>query len=267
MYVILTGGIDLSATAIMATSSVVGGYIMSSDYGLNIPLSPLVLVVGVAAMLAIGMLIGLINGLSVSILGMPAFMVTLATMIFFNGLAVWITGSQNIYNLPEAFNNLFYTSVLWLPIPIWIGAIVLLLGFFILNKTVLGQWIYAVGMNGKTARVSGIHVGATTVFAYVFSGFCVSMAAILYTSRLETASPVMGQNILLDIIGAVIIGGSSLYGGKGKIHMTTLGAVFIILLDNSLNLMGLSYFMIMIIKGAVIVSAVLLNEWKQKSTV
>ncbi|AHM61175.1 inner-membrane translocator [Flammeovirgaceae bacterium 311] len=265
-YVIITGGIDLSATAVIATCSVVGGYIMSSDFGPDLGSIPLI-IIGVAAMMAIAMIIGLINGLSVLMLGMPSFMVTLATMIFFSGLAVWLTQSQNIYNLPEEFNNMFYTSVLGIPIPIVIGAILLLLSFFILNKTVLGQWIYSVGMNVKTSKVSGVRVGSTTVFTYVFSGFCLSIAAILYTSRLETGSPVMGQNILLDIIGAVIIGGTSLYGGKGKIYMTVLGAIFIILLDNSLNLIGLSFFMIMIIKGAVILTAVLLNDWKKKSTI
>jgi ribose transport system permease protein len=264
-YVIITGGIDLSATSIIAVSSVVGGYIMSSDFGPNLG-STQIIMLGIAAMMATAILIGLINGLSVYKLGMPPFMVTLTTMIFFSGLAIWLTKSQNIYNLPEAFNNMFYTSILWIPIPIVIGIIMILLSYFILNKTVLGQWIYSIGLNVNASRVSGIYVGATTIFTYVFNGFCVSVASILYTSRLETASPVMGQNILLDIIGAVIIGGTSLYGGKGKIYMTLLGATFITLLDNSLNLIGLSYFLIMVIKGTVILAAVLLNVWKRKST-
>ena len=263
-YVIITAGIDLSLTSAIAFSSVVGGFLMSADTGLDI--SPLFsILLAVIAMLAAGASIGVVNGISVTTLGMPSFMVTLTTMMLFSGLAVWLTKSQNMYNLPELFVNMPYSAFLGIPIPFIIGAVVVFIAYFLLNKTVMGEWLYAVGMNPKASRISGVHVSRTLVFAYVFSGVCAAVASILYTARLETGSPVMGQHILLDVIGAVVIGGTSLFGGKGKIQWTLFGALFITLLDNSLNLLGLSYFIIMVVKGAVILLATLLNVWKSKS--
>ncbi len=262
-YVMLTAGIDLSVTSIIALTSVAGGYIMSADTGLAMK-TPILIFAGIFSMLVIGIFIGWINGVAVTKFGMPAFMVTLTSMIFFSGLAIWLTQSQNIYNLPEIFVNMPYTSF-GIPIPAIIGIGVVLIAYIILNKTLPGRWIYAVGHNAKTARISGVKVHQTIIFAYIFSGLCAAIASVLYTARLETGSPVMGQSILLDVIGAVVIGGTSLFGGKGKIQWTILGAVFITLLDNSLNLIGFSYFLIMIFKGAVILLAAVLNVLKERS--
>ncbi len=262
-YVILTSGIDLSATAIIALTSVVGGYLMTSDNGFSI--TPIGLIVlGMLTMVVTGAVTGFLNGIAIVKLGMPPFMVTLTTMMFFGGFAIWLTKSQNIHMLPEEFVALPYDSLLGIPIPLIFGLVILLLAYFILNKTLLGEWIFAVGLSAKVALVSGIRVHRTIIFTYIFSGICAAIASILYTARLETGSPVMGQNILLDIIGAVIIGGTSLFGGKGKIRWTVYGVLFITLLDNSLNLIGLSFFMIMIIKGLVILMAALLNVLKEK---
>ena len=262
-YVMLTAGIDLSVTSIIALASVAGGFIMSADTGLA--LSPAVSIfLGIILMLATGMLIGWINGIAVTKFGMPAFMVTLTTMIFFSGLAIWLTQSQNIYNLPEAFIDMPYSFIL-LPIPAIIGLLVVVLAYIILNKTLPGRWVYAVGLNAKTAMISGVKVHQTIIFTYIFSGLCAAIASVLYTARLETGSPVMGQNILLDVIGAVVIGGTSLFGGKGKIQWTVLGVIFITLLDNSLNLIGFSYFLIMIFKGVVILLAAVLNVLRERS--
>ncbi len=262
-YVMLTAGIDLSVTSIIAVTSVAGGYIMSTDTGLAFHTS-IVIFVGLSSMLTIGAFIGWFNGVAVTKFGMPPFMVTLTSMIFFSGFAIWLTKSQNIYNLPEAFVNMPYTS--WvLPVPAIIGLLVAVMAYVILNKTLIGKWTYAVGLNAKTARVSGVKVHQTIIFAYIFSGLCAAVASMLYTARLETGSPVMGQNILLDVIGAVVIGGTSLFGGKGKIQWTILGVVFITLLDNSLNLIGFSYFLIMVFKGAVILLAAVLNVLKERS--
>ncbi len=241
MVVMLTAGIDLSVTSTIALSSLVGAYAMSSDSGF--PISPETgIFVGILLMLACGAAIGLVNGLAITRLGMPPFMVTLTTMIFFSGLAVWSTASQNIYNLPDAFVDITYQSFLGIPIPLLIALLVVVAVSFLLRRTILGQWLYATGMNPKAAFISGVDTRQTTVIAYVISGVCGAVAAILYMARLETGSPVLGQHILLDVIGAVVIGGTSLFGGKGKVKWTIYGVLFIILLDNSLNLIGLSYF-------------------------
>ncbi len=266
-FVMLTAGIDLSVTAIVAVASVVGGYAMSADSSLFA--SPgLSILIGVVSMLLVGVVIGLFNGLAVAILKMPAFMVTLTSMLFFSGLAVWLTQSQNIYNLPDALVTFPYTRFLGLPLPAYVGLLVIISTYYLLNKTIYGEWIYAVGVNPRTAVVSGIRLNRTLILVYVLSGICAAVGALLYTARLETGSPVMGQNILLDVIGAVVIGGTSLFGGKGKIEWTAAGALLMTMLDNSLNLLGLSFFLIMIFKGAIILLTTLLNaarEQKQNS--
>lgn len=260
--VMLTAGIDLSVTSVVALSSVVGGYVMSSDYTSLPPFWAITL--GISAMFLVGLVVGLANGLAVVRLGMPPFMVTLTTMIFFSGLAIWLTTSQNLYNLPEAFVNLPYQRWLGLPAPLCIGGLVVGLAYYVLNRTLMGQWLYAVGLNPKAARISGVAVSSTLLFAYAVSGVCAATAAVLYTARLETGSPVMGQHILLDVIGAVVIGGTSLFGGKGKVRWTVYGVLFIVLLDNSLNLIGLSYFLIMIVKGSVILLAAVAYVWQER---
>ena len=254
MVVMLTAGIDLSVTSTIALSSLLGAIMMSSDTGL--PLSTGTgIFLGILLMLTGGAVIGLVNGLAITRLGMPPFMVTLTTMIFFSGLAVWSTASQNIYNLPDSFVDITYQSFLGVPIPLLIALLVVAVVSFLLNRTVFGQWLYATGMNPRAAFVSGVNTKRTILLAYIISGICGAVAAILYMARLETGSPVLGQHILLDVIGAVVIGGTSLFGGKGKVKWTVYGALFIILLDNSLNLIGLSYFLIMLVKGFIIMMA------------
>lgn len=262
-YVMLGAGIDLSVTSIVAMASIVGGYCLSDMTAFVEPIW-LRILVSVAAMLLVGGLIGLINGIAVAKLSMPAFMVTLTTMMLFSGSAIWLTKSQNIYLLPEAFVNLPYSGFLFVPYPLLIGLLVVGIAYFLLNKTLYGEWLLSVGMNSKAAEISGVKVRQTTIWSYVFCGCCASVASILYTARLETGSPVMGQHILLDVIGAVVIGGTSLFGGVGKVQWTIIGAIFMTLLDNSLNLIGLSYFLIMIVKGLVILLAALINLLKAR---
>lgn len=263
MVVMLTSGIDLSVTSIIALSSLLGAYTMSSDSGLPVS-SGAGIFLGLVLMLACGVAIGLVNGLAVTWLGMPPFMVTLTTMMFFSGLAIWSTASQNIYNLPESFINITYQTVLGMPVPLLIALLVVASVSFLLNRTILGQWFYATGMNPKAAFISGVNTSRTSLLAYVISGVCGAVAAILYMARLETGSPVLGQHILLDVIGAVVIGGTSLFGGKGKVKWTVYGTLFIILLDNSLNLVGMSYFLIMLLKGFIILMAAVLYRIQDK---
>lgn len=264
MYVIITAGIDLSVTSIIALTSVAGGYVMSSETTL-LSGEATAIACGILMMMGAGMCIGLFNGLAVTRFGMPAFMVTLASMMLFSGMAIWLTQSQNIHSLPPAFINMPYTYILGIPLPFYLVALVLLGSYYLLNKTLYGVWLYAAGLNQEASRISGVSVNYIIILAYVMSGLYASLAAMLYTARLETGSPVMGQNILLDVIGSVVIGGTSLFGGKGKISWTIFGALFFTMLDNGLNLMGLSYFVIMIVKGLVILSAVLIYTSRERS--
>lgn len=262
-FVLITAGIDLSVTSIIALSSVFGASVMTSDGGL---LSGSVLAVpaGIAVMLATGVGIGLLNGIAIARLRMPPFMVTLTTMMFFSGFAVWLTRSQKISGLPRAFVGLGVGSVGFIPYPFLIAAVLATAAHVTLRRTVIGRWIYAIGHNARAARVSGVPVNRTVIFAYAASGFCAAVASVLYTARLETGDPVLGQRILLDIIAAVVIGGTSLFGGKGKVLWTVFGVLFITLIDNSLIMLEFSHFMIMIVKGAVILFAALMDAVRNR---
>lgn len=261
--VLITGGIDLSVTASIGLSSIVGALVMGGDAGLlrgNLAAMP----VAIAAMLGTGALVGFFNGACIAWLRMPAFMVTLTTTMFVSGLAVWlakrVANAESIYNLPPAF--LALGSQTWLVV--LAALLATLFAHLLLARTLLGRWLYTVGHNPRTSLISGVPVGGVTVSAYVLSGLFAAMASVFLTARLETASPNHGKALLLDVIGAAVIGGTSLFGGKGNILWTVYGVLFLSLLGNGLNLLNLSDFLITIIKGAVILVAALLDVWRNK---
>jgi ribose/xylose/arabinose/galactoside ABC-type transport system permease subunit len=256
--VLITGGIDLSVGSIIALCSITGAAVMNPQTGLSNP--TLSIPAGLLAMLAVGALVGGCNGLAVAKLRMPAFIVTLTTMMFFSGLAIWLTRSRNIGNLPPAFNAI--GGKVWLALPLsalLAGAIHLML-----SRSVWGRWLYAAGHNPRAARISGVPVAGITVSAYVMSGILAAVASLMYTGQAESGSPVLGQRLLLDVVGATVIGGTSLFGGKGKVLWTLFGVLFIKLIDNSLNLLDLSYFSIMIVKGAVILVAAVMDALRNR---
>ncbi len=250
-FVLITAGIDLSMTAVIAACSVAGASVMTADGGL-LSGNPLAAPAGILAMLALGSLLGLANGLAISRLHMPPFMATLVTMMFVSGSAVWITGSRNIQNLPHAFTAISQGAILAVPYSVLLVTALAVVSHWTLARSLIGSWLYAVGHNAKAAAVSGVPVGRVIRFSYMISGICAGMTSILLTSRLETGSPVMGERMILDIVAAAVIGGSSLFGGKGKVPWTVFGALFVTLMDNSLYLLGLSYFTILAAKGGTI---------------
>lgn len=259
-FVLISGGIDLSITSIVALASVTGASVMNADTGW-LRGSPMAVPAGVLSMVVVGLLLGGANGLAVTWLRMPAFIVTLTSMMFFSGFAIWSTQSRNIGNLPTFFNALGARTVVTLGITIMLGGV----AHAVLTRGLLGRWLYAVGHNSRTARISGVPVEGVTLSAYVVSGLCAAVASIFYTGRLETGSPVLGQRILLDVIGATVIGGASLYGGRGHVVGTLFGALFLTILDNSLNLLNLSYFTIMMAKGAVILLAAIVDAFRVRA--
>jgi ribose/xylose/arabinose/galactoside ABC-type transport system permease subunit len=252
--VLISRGIDLSITGTIALASVAGALMMSGENGWlggHVLATP----AGVGVMLAIGAIVGGVNGFSITKLNMPPFMVTLTTMMFAGGLAVWVTQSKNIFGLPARFNAIGGQLIPALAVTLLVACI----AHLALGRTVYGRWLYALGQNPNVARVAGIPVQRMILTAYIVSGLCAGLAAILYTGRLETGSPAIGQRILLDVIGASVIGGSSLFGGKGKVLWTVFGTFFLVLIDNALNLQNLSHFSIMMVKGAVILLAATLD--------
>lgn len=272
-FVLVVAGIDLSQTATVALTSVIGAAVMTSatnpvlfsksplwgwfltENGGPLAGSPIGVWVGILAMLLVGSLVGLVNGLSVTKLRMPPFMVTLVTTTFFSALAIWLTKSENIINLPGAYLTVGQGA--WGPLSwaLLISGGLALLAHWVLSSTVLGRWMYAVGTNLTAARVSGLPTDRIVILAYVFSGFCAAVASVLYSARLEGGRPTLGSTILLDVIGAVVIGGTSLFGGKGKVLWTLFGVLFFVLLSNSLNLLNLDFYTVNIVKGAAIMLA------------
>jgi ribose/xylose/arabinose/galactoside ABC-type transport system permease subunit len=258
--VLIAGGIDLSVTATIALASVAGARVMTESGGV-LPGST---ALGIVAMLAVGLGVGLANGLAVARLRMPPFLATLAVMTFVSGLAIWWTRSQGVSGLPASFRVLGGSVFGAVPVSLLVVAPVAFGAHVVLSRTVLGRWLYAVGGNARTARVSGVPVERVLVLAYAACGLCAAVAAVLYSARLETGSPVLGQRIFLDVIGGAVIGGTSLFGGRGTVRGTAFGVLFITLVDNSLNLAGLSSFMVLMVKGAVILAAAVLDALRER---
>lgn len=266
-FVLIIAGIDLSVTAIISLAAVVGASVMTGTGG-YLAGSVLAVPAGLLAMLAVGLAIGVLNGVAVTRLNMPPFIVTLATRMFFAGAAIWYTTfhttSSSIANLPDGFTAIAEGSLAGIPYTVWVAVIVAVAAHVVLSRSGLGRWIYAVGANPKAARVSGVPVARTILLTFVISGACAAVAAMMYSSRMQTGSPITGENILLDVIGAVVIGGTSLFGGKGKVLWTVFGVLFLVILDTSMKLLGASLFAIFIIKGGVILLAAMIDTLRNR---
>ncbi len=254
-FVILTGGIDLSVGAILALSSALtAGMIVSG-------VDP-ILAIFIGCIL--GGLMGIVNGLFITKGKMAPFIVTLATMTIFRGLTLVYTGGNPITGLGE--NELFQLFgrgyFLGIPVPAITMMITFIVLYIVLHKTPFGRKTYAIGGNEKAALISGIKVPRVKVMIYGLSGMLAALAGAILTSRLNSAQPTAGTSYELDAIAAVVLGGTSLAGGKGRIVGTLIGALIIGTLNNGLNLLGVSSFYQMVVKGIVILFAVLLDRKK-----
>ncbi|MDC7244644.1 MAG: ABC transporter permease [Sphaerochaetaceae bacterium] len=276
-FVLILAGIDLSQTSVMAMSSVVGAVVMTSsvdpvlftksplwgifltDQGGLMGSSPLALPAGILAMLLVGLIIGFLNGFSVAIFRMPPFIVTLVSMMLFSAMAIFLTKSENIRHLPEAYLQISKTQFSVVSMSMVIAIVLAIVAHITLNRTLFGKRLYAVGINTTASEISGVPARRTIITAYMVSGLCASIAAILYSSRLEMGRPTLGSTLFIDIVGANIIGGVSLSGGKGKVTWTIFGVFFFIILANSLNMLNLSFYVIDMVKGSVILVAALLD--------
>jgi len=262
MFVLIIAGVDLSVTAIVGLVAVVGASIMTSHDG-YLSGHALALPVAIIAMLATGSTIGLINGVSVAWGGMPSFMVTLATGMFFAGAAIWYnvfhTETSSIAGLPRSFTVLANDSIPRVPNSLWLVAVAGLVAHMLLRHTVFGRELYAIGLNREAARVSGVRVQHTIVCAFVICAVFATIGGIVYTAQQETGDPRMGQRILLDVIGAAVIGGTSLFGGKGVVVWTLFGVLFLTLIDASLAMLGIADAYVLVAKGGVILFAATLD--------
>ncbi|MDK0696682.1 ribose ABC transporter permease [Clostridium perfringens] len=255
-FVILTGGIDLSVGSTLAISGAVGASIVKST-------GNVFLAIIVAAV--IGIAVGLINGLLVSKGKLQAFIVTLATMTIFRGATLVFTDGTPISKLSEAFVKIGNGKIGFMPIPVIITIIIAIIAVYALSQTRFGRYLYALGGNEDASRLSGINTDKIKTLVYVVSGFASAIAGVIITSRIGSASPNAGTGFELDAIAAVVIGGTSLAGGEGTITGTLIGALIIGVLNNGLNLMNVSPFYQSIVKGLVILIAVLLDKKSRKN--
>ena len=250
-FVILTAGIDLSVGSVLAFSGAIIAGLLSTGQPL---------LVGIGAGLLLGAMLGLVNGLIVTRGGVQPFIATLGMLTIARGATLVYTDGRPITGLPDAFVWLGAGDVGRVPVPVIIMTLVFLAAYVVLTQTVLGRYIYAIGGNEEAARLSGVNVTLYKTLAYVLSGVLAAVSGIILTARLNSAQPTAGGGYELDAIAAVVLGGTTLAGGEGSITGTLLGAFIIGVLNNGLNLLNVSSFYQQVVKGVVILLAVLLDR-------
>ena len=254
--VIILGGIDLSVGSIIALSGCISAGCVARY---NLPL-PIALLMG----LLVGLLVGMFNGAVISKTTIPAFIVTLATMNIAKGLAYVYTGGSPVRVVTKEWHFLGAGYVGIFPTPVVILVIVLIITAIIMNKTKMGRHMYAVGGNQQAAEFSGIKVEKVKFFVHAFSGLMAGLAGIVLASRMYSGQPTAGDGAEMDAIAAVVVGGTSMAGGSGKIGGTIIGGLIIGVLNNGLNLLNVNSFWQYVVKGVVILLAVFLDYFRNK---
>ena len=261
-FVILTAGIDLSVGSALAFCGIVsasaakgsrGLLTGKDDGGINVLYAFL-------AAVGIGLLIGVVHGVFIAYLRVPAFIVTLGGLGAWRGATLLWSGGQPISSFSKDFTNWGKGSVGEIPIPVIFFVGMVLIAHIVLKYTRYGRWVYALGGNAEAARLSGLNTRMITTSVYVISGFCAGVSAFLLTSRLNSAEQVAGQNYELQAIASVVIGGTSLFGGAGGVLGTLIGAVLIGVLNNGLVQMNVSAYYQPIVVGVIIVLSVYVDQ-------
>jgi inositol transport system permease protein len=267
--VIVSAGIDLSSGSVVGLTAVVAAS-LAQDPEFSTPFYPglhVPLIVPVLAACAVGALVGLINGSLVAKTRIPPFIATLGTYTAIRGVALLYTGGRPISDLTDAYNFIGQGDVFGLPVPIIILVSMAVVTHILYAHTKFGKYIYAIGGNEQAARVSGIDASKYKMLIYVYAGFLAGLAGLVVSSRIGSGQPGLGVGYELDAIAAAVIGGSSLSaGGIGTVAGTVIGALIIGVLNNILDLMNVSAYWQQIIKGCIIVGAVILDQLKHRGT-
>jgi ribose/xylose/arabinose/galactoside ABC-type transport system permease subunit len=257
-FVILTAGIDISVGAIVGVVVVVGASLLN----MGLPFWAVILLGA-----ALGAGFGLLNGVGVTFGKVPPFIMTLGMMVMARGLAFTLSNGQPVAlsdDVADAVSWLGSGSLLAIPVPVWIFAAICVIAFVMLRYTPYGRAIYAVGSNPEAARLSGINVRFIVFSVYLISGLLAGITGLTFISRLTVGEPTAGTGMELEAITIAVIGGTSLFGGEGGIVGTAIGAAILVVLANFMNLMGVSPFSQQIVKGAIIICAVLFEMRKKK---
>lgn len=271
-FVIITGGIDLSVGSIVGLCGMVAGYLVLNGIDLQIGYTIYFNVAEIALItLAVGILIGAVNGLLITRLNVAPFIATLGVLYVARGLALLSSDGRTFPNLvgkPElgttGFGFLGAGRLFGLPVSIWILIAVALGAAYLARYTPLGRHIFAVGGNERAARISGVRVNMIKMFVYMFSGFCAAIVGLIISSELMASHPATGESFELNAIAAAVLGGTSMSGGRGTIGGTIVGAFVIGILSDGLVMMGVSSFWQMVIKGLVIIVAVVVDQAQRR---
>jgi ribose transport system permease protein len=255
-FVILSGGIDLSVGAVLAATAVVASLAMDAGYGLA---------GGIAAGLLCGAVFGAANGIVVGKLGIPPFIATLGMMGIARGSALIVTGGIPVFNLAPGFELLGQGRVGGvLPVPTLTTFVSYVLGYLILSRTRLGRYTYSIGSSLQATVFSGVNVPRYLILIYTVSGLTTAIAGLTEASRIGSGQPAGGSGYELDSIAAVVIGGTSLFGGEGNLFASLVGALIIATLRNGLNVLGVYAFWQQVAIGAILIAAVYLDRWRRR---
>lgn len=255
-FIIITGGIDLSVGSIAGLSAIMLGY---SWHNLGLPLE-----VAIVIAIVTGTIAGFINGLLITRVGVPPLIMTLATLTFYRGLAEGIAQARSVSRYPAWFYELGQGEVLGIPSQLYLLVIATIITAIILARTTFGRSLYAIGNNELAARFSGIPVNRAKLIIYSFSGFMAGLAGYILVSRVSTTRSDMGSGWELDAIAAVVLGGTSIFGGSGSIAGTALGLILIQLLKNGLALTGVTGDATIVVIGSVLILSTLVNSFIQR---
>ncbi len=258
-FIIITGGIDLSVGSILGLCAIVLGVMWDPKGAFAFPLE-----VAVVICLLVGIVAGFVNGLIIVRLGVPPLITTLATLALYRGLAEGISQARSVRGYPEEFYVLGQGEFLGVPTQLWVLLIFCIITAVVLSRTVFGRATYAIGNNELGARFSGLPVGRYKILIYTFSGFMAALAAWIFVSRVSTTRSDMGSGLELDAIAAVVLGGTSIFGGSGSIIGTIIGFILIQLLKNGLALSGVTTDGTIVVIGTVLILAILVNNFIQR---
>lgn len=255
-FVILIAGIDLSVGAVLALSSVLC-VVFTTQLGLPVAL-------GALLSLGVGALVGLINGLNVTVVRIPALIATLAMMSVTRGIAFLISGGRNIAPVPSVYIDIQAARLFGIPVVILLTLLVGIIAHVILTRTRFGREIYATGGNAVAAQLAGIRSNHVIIKAYVISGVCAALGGLMITARLEAGAATSGFGYELTVISAVVIGGVSLFGGEGKISGVLLGVILLGLVQNAVNLLNIPPNYDYVVSGIVIAAAAALDVYRRR---
>jgi ribose transport system permease protein len=264
MLALLTGGFDLSVGKVVAITSVITALTMAPLKAAHPDAIALTLTLGILAGIGAGTMVGIVNGIGVALFNVSPFMMTLGTATISFGIALTLTSGVPVYGMPDEFGTIFsFARIFDIPSPVYVTAGLFVLMYVLLNWTRIGRYLYAVGGNLKASRLSGISTRFYLFMAYVLCGGLAAVAGTLLTARLQTGEANIGASMPLDSIAACVIGGVSLRGGTGQLGNVVLGAVFIGLIQNGMDLAQIQSYLQEVVIGVLLILAVIADQLRQ----